>query len=160
MSQRRVPLADNPNAANSPLRSKRTYAALEDGRENDASFKKRLLVDGSAHTSRVPLISASVESKVFVDRQVTQATGYAVVRKTHDSNRAVRHDLTVEDDSVRLRANQETVRAWRKHYLRVFPTLVFYFESAPQEVCLRSSRQIAQLGAVRFNFRGSFHSVY
>lgn len=42
----------------------------------------------------------------------------------------------------------ETIRQWQKHYRKAFPSFVFYFESLPDEVGLRFSRQILLLGGV------------
>ncbi len=45
--------------------------------------------------------------------------------------------------------NLENVRQWQKHYRKVFPQYVFFFESIPDEVRAKASRQIYILGAVR-----------
>ena len=44
-----------------------------------------------------------------------------------------------------------TIRAWQKHYRRVFPTFVFYFDGVSDDVRMRYSRQISSLGAVRID---------
>jgi len=44
--------------------------------------------------------------------------------------------------------NLETIRQWQKHYRKVFPEYTFYFESIPEDLKGRFSRQIASLGAV------------
>ena len=42
----------------------------------------------------------------------------------------------------------ETIRQWQEHYRRVFPRLVIYFESVPDDVRVRYSKQVLALGAV------------
>jgi regulatory subunit for Cdc7p protein kinase len=42
----------------------------------------------------------------------------------------------------------DTIRAWQKHYRKVFPSFVFYFDSVPDDVRVRFVKQINSLGAV------------
>ena len=42
----------------------------------------------------------------------------------------------------------ESVRQWQRHYKKVFPDFVFYFESVPDEQRVRLLKQITALGAV------------
>ena len=42
----------------------------------------------------------------------------------------------------------ESIRQWQKHYRRAFPQFVFYFESIPEDVRAKVSRQVQYLGAV------------
>ena len=44
--------------------------------------------------------------------------------------------------------NLEIIRQWQKHYRRVFPQFVFYFESIPDDIRSRFAKQITSLGAV------------
>jgi regulatory subunit for Cdc7p protein kinase len=47
--------------------------------------------------------------------------------------------------------NIETIRQWQKHYRKLFPDYTFYFESIPEDLKARFSRQITSLGAVRLS---------
>jgi regulatory subunit for Cdc7p protein kinase len=42
----------------------------------------------------------------------------------------------------------ESIRQWQRHYRKAFPQFVFYFESVPDDVRTKVSRQIQYLGAV------------
>jgi regulatory subunit for Cdc7p protein kinase len=44
--------------------------------------------------------------------------------------------------------NLETIRQWQKHYRKMFPSFVFYFESIPDDVKGKVYRQVGTLGAV------------
>lgn len=41
-----------------------------------------------------------------------------------------------------------TIRAWQRHYRKVFPTIVFYFDSLPDDAALILQKQVQPLGAV------------
>jgi regulatory subunit for Cdc7p protein kinase len=45
--------------------------------------------------------------------------------------------------------NLETIRQWQRHYRKMFPQFVFYFESIPEETRHKFARQARTLGAVR-----------
>jgi len=46
--------------------------------------------------------------------------------------------------------NLESIRQWQKHYRKAFPQFVFYFESIPDDVRVKASRQVQSLGAVGY----------
>lgn len=160
MSSKRVPLANNPNAANSPFRvpalaTKRTRAQALDTKDAENVFsppkKKQLLGIEVNGTRRAQHISPEDrEGKVFLGKNDTTSTN-AFTRKLAAAARTSRHEQYELKDNGKIRltgTNDEQVKQWRKHYRRAFPTFVFYFESLPADVASRSSKQIAALGAV------------
>jgi hypothetical protein len=42
----------------------------------------------------------------------------------------------------------DTIRQWQRHYRKAFPQFVFYFDSIPDDVRRKFSRQVIALGAV------------
>lgn len=78
--------------------------------------------------------------------------------------REKKHQATMEERAIKVEMDQtafraqmeekainesiENVRQWQKHYRKVFPTFVFYFESIPEEARVRCSKQVTSLGAV------------
>ncbi|KAI9716751.1 MAG: hypothetical protein M1828_007558 [Chrysothrix sp. TS-e1954] len=148
MSSRRQPLADNPNAVNSPVRTaatKRPRTQANDGQECDFPAKKRRVVEGSTS-----IVSRAIEpehdskgSSATLQRSAQQSKpAYRKPEVTRQA-REVQHKPT-ERHSL---ASKEEVKQWRRHYRKVFPSLVFYFESVPQDVRHRACKQIALLGA-------------
>ena len=45
-------------------------------------------------------------------------------------------------------ANLEDIRQWQRHYRKVFPQIVFYFDNVPEETRERIKRQVKNLGSV------------
>ena len=70
--------------------------------------------------------------------------------------------LAVKDTTVPARvvkdekilSEKEMIKQWQKHYRRVFPDYVFYFESVPEDTRRQFSRRLHTFGAVR-----SFHGL-
>lgn len=158
MSSKRLPLANNPNAANSPFR---TAAALKRPRTNatdrdrDQEYfqsppKKKQLLEVNNGNRRVQHMSVDErEGGVFLG-QSENPTSNAFERRLA----AIREGKQGQQKPVQrtekpTQADAETIKQWRKHYRKVFPSFVFYFESLPQDVCIKASRQIVALGAVR-----------
>lgn len=163
MTGRRAPLANVPNAVNSPFRNvtsiagKRTRAQAG---EKDLAYgqpaAKRQVIeipdDGDENIAppRTRLIqSQDPEEKVFMKKTTsTQPTAFerklaSVREKRQDTQRQAEKPQKAGDEH-----NLETIRQWQKHYRRQFPHFVFYFESVPDDVRNKALRQIHQLGAV------------
>lgn len=156
MSSRRVPLGSNPNAANSPYRGmgagaqkqKRSYATIQ--REEpygQAPPAKRQMIETSIKSpSRITAVRES-EGRVFTRRTGnTQTTAFE--KKLEAARVRPSQQQTVQRAERHPEENLETIRQWQKHYRKVFPKFVFYFESVPEEARIRYTRQLAQLGAV------------
>lgn len=159
MSTRRVPLANVPNAANSPYRA--VAAAASKRARSQSTFQGELaygqpppakrqaieLDDSGLQTpSRKQQIPQNAEGRVFNKRpansQVTAFERKLLAAKDKQTQyKAGRQEKVVNE-------NLDTIRQWQKHYRRVFPTYVFYFESVPDEVRIKYSKQVIALGAV------------
>ncbi|KAI9835626.1 MAG: hypothetical protein M1837_003699 [Sclerophora amabilis] len=163
MSSRRVPLSNVPNATNnSPYRAVAAAAAASKRARPHANvqrevpygqpppLKKQMLDLGQARPRTPPREQPveSAEGRVFTKKTTTaQMTAFdrkllAVKDKQqhHHQQRLTRTDKTSQE-------NLETIRQWQKHYRKVFPHFVFYFESIPEDVRVRCSKQVTSLGA-------------
>jgi len=164
MSSRRIPLASNPNAANSPFRvpavTKRSRAQADhkDSENVYSPPKKRQLLGIEPNgTRRAQHISPDErEGKVFLGR-TDSASANAFNRKLAAAGRQSQQRIEQQKAAERevregriTVADQETIRQWRKHYRKAFPSFVFYFESLPADVALKASKNVASLGAVCF----------
>ena len=124
MSNRRVPLASLQNAANSPLRApaiggkrQRSHAS----EQRDASYgqpplKKQLVQVDDAEARRHGLVRRSGAQPTALTRKLEAA---------RENKAPAKH--TVQRPSNDL----ETIRQWQRHYRKLFPQFVFYFDSVP-----------------------------
>lgn len=161
MSSRRVPLSSNPNAVNSPYRSvaaaaskqKRSYATVqrEEAYGQPPPAKKQML--DNCQTLRTPPRQqanlAPAEGRVFT-RKPNASQQSAFERKlVAVRERPQQAHQTVTKTEKTSEENLETIRQWQKHYRKIFPTFVFYFESVPEDVRVKYTKQVIALGAVR-----------
>lgn len=155
MSTTRRPLADVPNAVNSPhrgglLATKRPRPANS---QFDRSFsqpplKKQLLSRGNGECrSPQKFVYQSAEAKeLFTRKNTSQPSAFerklAAVREkpVAQPNPKISRRYTAECI--------ESVRQWQRHYRKVFPKFVFYFDHVTEEVRQRCAKQVALLGAV------------
>lgn len=161
MSTRR-PLANVPNVANSPRRgpllaSKRAYPGnplAEGGYCQEPPLKKQLLDhgDSNARSQYQKPTSQAQDSKLFARKNnaPTSAFEKKLAAARDKGAQSVQSSFkSVKDVKASgVTADIEGIRLWQKYYRKVFPTFVFYFESIPDDVRAKCSRQIAALGAV------------
>lgn len=152
-SRPRAPLASIPNATNSPHRSltksigKRTRQQGPVLQENEPPQKKQVVektIRQDAPTTprrRVP--PSTAEGRVF-ERASTTAQPTDFHKKLMASRR--------ESERPTIDTADSTIRAWQKHYRKVFPSFVFYFDSMPDDIRVRFSKQINSFGAVSLHF--------
>ncbi|PYH44117.1 protein serine/threonine kinase activating protein nimO [Aspergillus saccharolyticus JOP 1030-1] len=157
MSTRR-PLANVPNATNSPHRSglvpaKRLRAAST---QLDIPYgqppPKKQVVDGQEPEARSPTrprTSAlqNPDSKLFT-RRSNNAQPSAFERKlvaVRDKERQSQLKVTRNDKPSA--ETLDAMRQWQRHYRKAFPQFVFYFDSIPEDVRSKCSRQVLALGA-------------
>jgi regulatory subunit for Cdc7p protein kinase len=157
MSTRRVPLSSNPNAANSPCRPaavavakpKRSYATIqrEEAYGQPPPAKKQIVEVSHGNLRTPPRQSASqaAEGRVFTRRSTAQPTAFdrrlEAARVKPVQQVAAKVDKASEE-------NLEKLRQWQRHYRKVFPKFVFYFESISEDVRIRYTKQVTSLGAV------------
>ena len=145
----RAPLASIPNATNSPHRSltqsigKRTRQQGPGLQENERPQKKLVVEknirDDAVTTPRRRILPSPAEGHVF-ERGSTTAQPTDFHKKLIASRK--------ETERPPIDAADSTIRAWQNHYRKVFPTFVFYFDSIPEDVRVRVSKQISSLDAV------------
>ena len=173
MSNKRVPLGDVPNAANSPFRSvaaavsKRSRDQLEAQEDLTYNFqprvKRQALEDGRTSLRISPRKQAlqSGEARIFSKRSINvQPTPFekkllASAKESKTIQRAEerleqRVQQRVERHGKASHEALEDIRQWQRHYKRSFPTFVFYFESLPEEIRVKCSKWIRSFGAVSF----------
>lgn len=161
MSTRRPPLANVPNATNSPLRMGGTVPAK---RSRTASTQleipygqpppKKQIIDGVEQDVRSPSRARSTahhqpgDSKIFA-RRSNNAQPSAFERKLYAAREKERQTAGKPVRNEKPSAETlDTIRQWQRHYRKAFPTFVFYFDSIPEDVRGRCSRQVNALGAV------------
>ena len=180
MSNRRVPLGNVPNAANSPFRSVAAATSKRSRNQVEAQedfpydlqprAKRQALEDGRTYSRTSPRKQAlqSAERRIFSKRTVNaQPTPFE--RKLLASAKENKVTQRVEE-KIEQRVQQrverqgkashealEDIRQWQRHYKRSFPTFVFYFESLPEEVRMKCSKWIRSLGAVSVTFNEQSH---
>ncbi|PWY83757.1 hypothetical protein BO94DRAFT_468639 [Aspergillus sclerotioniger CBS 115572] len=157
MSTRR-PLANVPNATNSPHRSGLVPAKRlrPTSTQIDIPYgqppPKKQVVDGQEADARSPTrtrasVYQNTDSKLFL-RRTNNAQPSAFERKlvaARDKERQAQMKGTRHE-----RPSAETldsIRQWQRHYRKAFPQFVFYFDSIPEDVRSKCSRQVLALGA-------------
>ncbi|KAL4896175.1 Dfp1/Him1, central region-domain-containing protein [Aspergillus ambiguus] len=156
MSTRR-PLANVPNATNSPHRpglvpAKRPRTnALFDIPYGQPPPKKQVVEDADPE-SRSPTRSRSTatqnaESKLFARRttngQLSAFEKKLVAARDNDRQRQLRTARHEKPSAETL----DSIRQWQRHYRKAFPQFVFYFDSIPEDLRSKCSRQVRELGA-------------
>lgn len=153
-TNRRNPLSSIPNAANSPHRILGSHGATKRPRqlnfslqENEPPQKKQMLDKDSQDNPVTPRRRAppsTAEGRVF-ERGNTNAQPTAFQKKLvaarGGSIRVTKSEKSQNDSS-------ESVRQWQRHYRKLFPTFVFFFESIPEDLRAKCSKQVTGLGAV------------
>lgn len=150
MASRRIPLSNNPNVANSPLRGASALAAYAKQKRSHATIqreepygqappvKKQALDNGSARVIRSP---SKLPRSQTMSRGTTAATTRPVVR-----DRQPRPISTSKSHDV---DNEKEV--WKRHHRAKFPKMVFYFESIPDDIRAKLIKRVTYLGAVRLD---------
>ncbi|PLB55308.1 DBF zinc finger domain protein [Aspergillus steynii IBT 23096] len=158
MSTRR-PLANVPNATNSPHRVGLVPAKRPRPGNGPVEIPygqpppKKQVVDGPDVDGRSPTRSRSsayqnTDSKQLFTRRTNHGQPSAFERKLvaardkerQPQSRAQRHEKPSAETI-------DTIRQWQRHYRKAFPQFVFYFDSIPEDLRSKCSRQVIALGA-------------
>ncbi|KAL9604696.1 MAG: hypothetical protein Q9219_000416 [cf. Caloplaca sp. 3 TL-2023] len=164
MSNRRAPLASVPNAVNSPYRvpaatTKRPREEIDQedlGYEQEPLAKRTATTNGRLLPRTLPQKQSlqQAEARVFGKRPGNVPPTAFELRLLEAKQRKA---LEVQEREQEHRAGRssravtetfEGIRQWQKHYRRVFPTFVFYFESVSDEARARHAKFIRAFGAV------------
>lgn len=158
---RRAPLTSLPNAVNSPFQNITAAAAAKRQRslsiaQREASYsgqqppQKKQIVEVPVRT---PVRPSNIDSRVNPSRRQavrprTVAGSPPAYNGGTNNNHQQLQRKAVAKATVEQQVNLENVRAWQRHYRKVFPSYVFYFESLPEDVAIKFQKQIQLLGAV------------
>ncbi|KAI9864230.1 MAG: hypothetical protein M1824_005625 [Vezdaea acicularis] len=162
MTSRRVPLSSIPNATNSPRRG---AAAAASKRPRSFSSQQRDIPYGQGPPPKKQIVEfeQSLRSPTK-QRAHLPSDGRALSRGVNNGGSATlleRKRLAAVERQAQSRTsraektereNREHIIQWQKHYRSLFPEFVFYFESIPEEVRAKCSKQITSLGAREENF--------
>lgn len=165
MASRRAPLANVPNAINSPFRTvaavggKRTRNQAGEQRDNvygQPPSKKHVIEDNDdedenvdpRRRSGVPATPQDKLDEPFAKRtQSTQPTAFEKKLASVREKKPVAGSQRVERSQKHDGTNLESIRQWQRHYRRQFPQFVFYFDNVTDEVRAKAMRSIHHLGA-------------
>jgi regulatory subunit for Cdc7p protein kinase len=157
MATRRPPLANVPNATNSPHNN--GFIPSKRPRTQGSQFElahcqppaKKQLRDEENASVRSPsrkTIPHGGEGKVFTRKNVN-APPTAFERKLVAARDRDRQSQPRASRSEKQSANtRDNILQWQRHYRKAFPQFVFYFEGMTSEVHNKCSRQVHALGAV------------
>ncbi|KIW16231.1 hypothetical protein PV08_06282 [Exophiala spinifera] len=159
---RRVPLASLSNATNSPHRplthsgSKRPRSLANVAQQENEPPQKRLAVEKNARdagknpaTPQRQSGPSMPEGRVF-DRGNGESGSTAFQRRlvaAREKSAGLRITKNVESTT-----KEDSIRAWQKHYRKLFPSYSFYFDGVSEEARARFLRQITGLGAKEEKF--------
>ena len=157
MSSQRIPLANNPNAVNSPYRSAlASKRAREHGidleKDNSPPKKRQMLTRDTATYRRAQKISLNEpEGKVFTERR-PHAPQQTLFQQRLLAAQQDRQGTTAtggeKSGQKQLAPEIEQINHWRRHYRRVFPGFVIYFDNLSADVALQLKRSVLKLGGV------------
>ncbi|KAH7135493.1 Dfp1/Him1, central region-domain-containing protein [Dendryphion nanum] len=161
MNSRRVPLANLQNATNSPLRAPAPVAGEK--RQRSHASEQRDMPYGQPRPSKRQLIEVDDADARRVGGLVRRsgAPATAFQKKLEAARETKVVAKPVERPQNSTQQNLETIRQWQKHYRKMFPTFVFYFESVPEDIRSKMWRQAQVLGAreVKFFSREATHVI-
>ncbi|KAI9370064.1 Dfp1/Him1, central region-domain-containing protein [Aspergillus egyptiacus] len=156
MSTRR-PLANVPNATNSPHRvglvpakRPRTANAAIDIPYGQPPPKKQI-VNGAENETHASISTKTstlqgTDSKLFA-RRSNNAQPSAFEKKLVAARDRERQSQTKSTKQEKVPAENISIRQWQRHYRKAFPHFVFYFDCVPIDVRSKCSRQVMALGA-------------
>ena len=153
MAGRRAPLSTLPNAGNSPFRAlaaSNKRLRFHSNVENDVAF------EASAPPTKKQLTERDLPPPCTPKKQPQPAINrrqdvVATERKAAPArDRQLVGRITKQERNEVEGHSLETIRQWQKHYRKVFPSYVFYFESVSEDSRRQCLRSILALGAVSY----------
>ena len=167
MAGRRAPLQQIPNGVNSPFRSNANAAAVGGKRTRTLAGEPREVVYGQPPAKKqiIEIPDDDVENVDPRKRDGVPVTAHDKLdepfsrRPNNGQPTAFERKLAsvrdkkpvpqprIERPPKGSEESLETVRQWRRHYRRQFPTFVFYFDSVPEEIRAKTSSQFRVLGS-------------
>jgi regulatory subunit for Cdc7p protein kinase len=161
MPSRRVPLQNISNGGNSPYNALATAAQNAQKRARSHSSVQREIPYGQPPPAKRQQIEVDKSTlKTPPHQQASHGQELRLGRKPSTNtfeqriaaikrNRApIKQQAAATLEIGASKEAVETIKQWQKHYRRVFPQYVFYFESVPEDVRAKCSKQVQALGAV------------
>ncbi|KAJ5549992.1 Regulatory subunit Dfp1/Him1 central region [Penicillium sp. DV-2018c] len=149
----RRPLANVPNATNSPHRTgilpgKRSRSTQMEIPYGQPPPKKQVMESIEYESRTATCRTTNTDSKLFT-RRSNNARPSAferrlVAAREKDRQVAAAKQAKAEKNNEHT---MESIRQWQRHYRKAFPQFVFYFDSLPEDLRRRCSRQVMALGA-------------
>ncbi|KAH7093010.1 Dfp1/Him1, central region-domain-containing protein [Paraphoma chrysanthemicola] len=153
MSNRRMPLANLQNATNSPLRpsnlggKKRSHASEQrDGAYGQPPAKKQIIEVDDAEARRHGLVRRSGAPATALTRKLEAARENKVPVKQVEKVQRASGDL-------------ETIRQWVRHYKKLFPQFVFYFDCVPESQKIMRKAQLLGSREITFFSKEATHVI-
>ncbi|KAJ5105768.1 hypothetical protein NUU61_003115 [Penicillium alfredii] len=155
MSTRR-PLANVPNATNSPHRAGLVPAKRARSTQIEIPYgqppPKKQVMEETDQDARSPRSKSTAyqgaESKLFA-RRSNNTNPSAFEKKLVAAREKERQPQMKGTRQEKPSAETlDTIRQWQRHYRKAFPQFVFYFDGIQEEVRRKCSRQVIALGAV------------
>ncbi|KAJ5168572.1 uncharacterized protein N7482_004166 [Penicillium canariense] len=155
MSTRR-PLANVPNATNSPHRAGLVPGKRARSGQIEIPYgqppPKKQVTDAAEQDRSRSAVSQSTESKLFT-RRSNNTNPSAFEKKLVAAREKERLPQLKGSKNEKPSADtMDTIRQWQRHYRKAFPQFVFYFDSIPEDVRRKFSRQVVALGACEEKF--------
>jgi len=149
---RRAPLADIPNAVNSPNRGVlNPQIGTKRGRSH-AADQRELAYGQPPPPKRQLLQTEDQEARRNALLQKTNNQPPTALQRKLEAVRDAQRPAKAPEKTPKLaQSNLEDIRQWQRHYRKVFPQIVFYFDNVPEDVRERVKRFVKTLGAVRIS---------
>ncbi|CAI7645103.1 unnamed protein product [Penicillium glandicola] len=148
----RRPLANVPNATNSPHRVgllpvKRARPTQMEIPYGQPPPKKQVMENIENETRSTTCQTTNTDSKLFA-RRSNNGNPSAFEKKLVAAREKERQPQVKLVKAEKAPADtMDSIRQWQRHYRKAFPQFVFYFDSIPEDVRRRFSRQVIALGA-------------
>lgn len=152
----RRPLANVPNATNSPHRTgvlpaKRARSAQIEIPYGQPPPKKQVMEKIGNESRPITCQTTNTDSKLFT-RRSNNTNPSAFEKKLVAARDKERQSAAKQSRTEKAPADtMDSIRQWQRHYRKAFPQFVFYFDSIPEDLRRRCSRQVIALGAVSNN---------
>ncbi|KAJ5164430.1 Regulatory subunit Dfp1/Him1 central region [Penicillium coprophilum] len=147
----RRPLANVPNATNSPRRAelvlKRARPTRVDIPYGQPPPKRQVMENLEYEPRSTTCQATNTDSKLFA-RRSNNSNPSAFEKKLVAAREKERQPQVKHVRVEKAPADtMDSIRQWQRHYRKAFPQFVFYFDSIPEDVRRRFNRQVIALGA-------------
>ena len=137
----RAPLRDAPSAVlNSPLRGASTAVVGSKRARHESTDLRDPTYENGPHAKKM--------AALFDETAQRRAAAAQNPRRVDVTRPRPRPQQEQAAEAVKQQT-AEAVKQWQRHYRKVFPTMVFYFESVSRDQIYKLSGQVKALGAVR-----------